>query len=85
MYNLTSTTTTEDTDVTLKRKPYQSPELILLGGSAKDTANPNEKGHHSAELTPFTSHGYVHLGPQGRSFTANHMYSKDHLHTAVVS
>ena len=71
--------------MTLKRKPYQSPELILLGGSAKDTANPTEKGHNGAELTLHNSTGYFHLGPQGRSFTANHYYSHDHLHSAVVS
>ena len=71
--------------MTLKRKPYQSPELILLGGSAKDTANPSEKGHHSAEVTPLTNDGYVHLGPQGRSFTANRHYSYDYPHSAVVS
>ena len=71
--------------MTLKRAPYQSPELILLGGSAKDTADPNEKGHYSAELTPISSHGYVHLGPQGRSFTANDHYSADHLRSVVVS
>jgi len=38
------------------RKPYQVPELILLGRSANDTSNPHEKAHGAIETTaPVTS------------------------------
>jgi len=64
--------------VTLKRKPYQSPELILLGGSAKDTADPHLKGALNIEYSSLTSGVWVHGGPQGQ---AAHTYAVPHTHT----
>jgi len=53
--------------MTLKREPYQAPELILLGGSAKDTANPTQKAIWATEYTEdHPSSGWSHLGPNGQ-------------------
>jgi len=53
--------------MTLKLEPYQAPELILLGGSAKDTANPTQKDILAYEFTTrYSSYGWVHGGPNGR-------------------
>lgn len=54
------------------RKPYQVPELILLGKSANDTSNPHEKAHGAIETTaPVTSifavNDWIHFGPQGQA------------------
>jgi hypothetical protein len=54
--------------MTLKRQPYQAPELILLGVSAKDTANPQLKGLNSTEYSNYLTayRLYVHGGPHGQ-------------------
>jgi hypothetical protein len=71
--------------MTSKRQPYQAPELILLGGSAKDTGNLHSKAHFNAEVTVSNTHGWNHLGPQGQTDTLNENYALLRTHTQVIS
>lgn len=81
LYNLRNGATTEDIDVTLKREPHQSPEWILLGGLANDTANPHSKARFNAEVSVFNAHEWNHPGSQRQSDTLNEHYALLRAHT----
>jgi len=67
--------------VTLKRDSCQLPELILLEGLAKDTANPHSKAHFNSEVAVSNTPESKRLGSQGQSDPVNEHCALLRAHT----